>query len=364
MINKIICFDARKLNKQDATINIVCSLEYEYLLITDKQFDELKLPKKMKLIVEMDRFRLIGEPHSLIVMSSNFDTLKKAQEEGYECALYSYISNEKEMHQLWQNGKRYSFLIVDFKDETNIPLELLIAQLQKEKTVILKIVRTAKDADVAMKVMEKGSEGIVLSSTDVEEILKLNKYIQLEKCGKVNLVSATVTSVQHIEMGMRACVDITDIMNKNEGMIIGSTSSGGLVISSETHYLPYMLTRPFRVNAGAVHSYVFLNRNKTKYLSELKSGSVIMIVDTQGNTRVASVGRMKLERRPLLKIVAKVGNIEISTIVQDDWHIRIFGSNGSVMNASNIKPGDKLLAYVCESGRHVGVKIDEKIIEI
>ena len=57
-------------------------------------------------------------------------------------------------------------------------------------------------------------------------------------------------------MGDRGCIDTTSIMTKDEGMIVGSTSAGGILVCSETHYLPYMELRPFRVNAGGVHSYV------------------------------------------------------------------------------------------------------------
>ena len=88
------------------------------------------------------------------------------------------------------------------------------------------------------------------------------------------------------------------------------------------------------------------------------------MVDVEGNTRIVSIGRVKIEQRPLLKIEAKIGKDEINTIVQDDWHIRIFGENRMVLNASSIKRGDKVLAYVCSSGRHVGIKIDENIIEL
>ena len=46
---------------------------------------------------------------------------------------------------------------------------------------------------------------------------------------------------------------------------------------------------------------------------------------------------MKIEVRPLLKIEAEVSGVTISAIVQDDWHIRIFGSENRVLNASSIK---------------------------
>ena len=129
-------------------------------------------------------------------------------------------------------------------------------------------------------------------------------------------------------------------------MLIGSTSEGGILVSSETHFLPYMELRPFRVNAGAVHSYVWAPDGMTAYLTELKAGSRLLCVDTEGNTREVSVGRVKTELRPLLKIEVEAEGVNINVIVQDDWHIRILGGNGEPRNASTLKPGDELLAYI------------------
>jgi 3-amino-4-hydroxybenzoic acid synthase len=152
-------------------------------------------------------------------------------------------------------------------------------------------------------------------------------------------------------------------MTQEEGMIIGSTSTGGLLVSSETHFLPYMELRPFRVNAGAVHSYIWSFNNQTAYLTELKAGSRVICVDVEGNSREVCVGRVKTELRPLLKIEVETKGLRINAIVQDDWHIRIFGGDGTPRNASAIKVGDELLTYVCEGGRHVGIKIDETLEE-
>ena len=65
--------------------------------------------------------------------------------------------------------------------------------------------------------------------------------------------------------------------------------------------------------------------------------------------------------RPLLKIEVEVNGLQINAIVQDDWHIRIFGGAAEVFNASTIQKGDELLVYLCQGGRHVGVKIDEML---
>jgi 3-dehydroquinate synthase II/3-amino-4-hydroxybenzoic acid synthase len=153
------------------------------------------------------------------------------------------------------------------------------------------------------------------------------------------------------------------MMTRNEGMLIGSTSEGGILVCSETHYLPYMNLRPFRVNAGAIHSYVWMPGNTAEYLSDLAAGSKVLCVDTEGKTRTLTVGRVKMEVRPMLLIKGIAAEKEINVIVQDDWHIRVMGIDGKPMNASLIRPGDKLLAYVCEPGRHVGIKVNETIIE-
>jgi 3-dehydroquinate synthase II/3-amino-4-hydroxybenzoic acid synthase len=124
-----------------------------------------------------------------------------------------------------------------------------------------------------------------------------------------------------------------------------------------------MNLRPFRVNAGAVHSYVWMPNDSAEYLTDLKAGSKVLCVNTKGETRTLVVGRVKTEVRPLLLIKGEAGGKEINVIVQDDWHIRIMGADGKPRNASLIQPGDQLLAYVCQPGRHVGIKVNETILE-
>lgn len=364
MQEKMVWFDAREMHNEDSIIQLVYTLSYKYILVHAEQYKRMNMPHKINLIIQTSEFIDNQYPKEAIILSDKMDTLSCAVGSGYKTALYRFIGNSEEMEAAWQDGREFPFLVVECEDETNIPLELLLARLQNEKTSILKIVHNAQEGEIAMKVMEKGSEGVVLSTADVDEVLKMDRHMNDMKLGELDLVAATVTSVEHIEMGHRACIDITSIMSEKEGMIIGSTSSGGLLISSETHDLPYMGKRPFRVNAGAVHSYIFTPNGTTQYMTELKSGSLVMVVDKDGNTRSASVGRVKIEVRPLLKIEAEVQDRKISSIVQDDWHIRIFGADGKVMNASIIRPGDRLLAYICEGGRHVGLKIDESLIEV
>jgi 3-amino-4-hydroxybenzoic acid synthase len=257
----------------------------------------------------------------------------------------------------------YNHMIVEFKDDTNIPLELILARLQDSSTYIIKKVINAEDGIVSMGVMERGSDGVVLANSMHQEIIDLAKKLEKQNSRKIKIVDAEILGIKHIDMGERACIDTTSMLKKDEGMIVGSTSRGGILIASEVHPLPYMNTRPFRVNAGAVHSYVWGPDNMVEYITDLRAGKEILCATINGEVRTVNVGRIKIEVRPLLLIEAKVNDIKINVIVQDDWHMRVFSSKGEIINVTNLKPGDMVKAYVCEPGRHVGIKIEETIIE-
>jgi 3-dehydroquinate synthase class II len=55
-----------------------------------------------------------------------------------------------------------------------------------------------------------------------------------------------------------------------------------------------------------VHAYVTVPGDKTSYLSELRSGREVIVVDQNGLWRTLIVGRVKIESRPLILVEAKV----------------------------------------------------------
>jgi 3-dehydroquinate synthase II/3-amino-4-hydroxybenzoic acid synthase len=282
---------------------------------------------------------------------------------GLKTCIFINVAGKDALERSWKEADRYDYIVVDFDLPTNIPLELLIARLQKSDTVLLKLVGSFAEMEVVFGVMEQGSDGVVISTDDIGELSKAGACLSGGANGKIELQPMTVTGISHIGMGMRACIDTTGLMSREEGMLVGSTSSGGVFVCSETHYLPYMNLRPFRVNAGAVHSYVWMPGDAAEYITDLAAGSKVLCVNTKGETRVLTVGRVKTETRPLLLIKGTAAGSEINVIVQDDWHIRVMGSDGKPRNATEIRPGDTLLSYVCKPGRHVGIKVEETILE-
>ncbi len=253
-------------------------------------------------------------------------------------------------------------VIVSTTDWTIIPLENLIAAKQKGKGTLIARVASVPDAKVALETLEAGVDGILFEgkTSDIKRIKEL-----IEKIGsqKIELVTAVVTNVRPVGMGDRVCVDTCSLFEKGEGMLVGSASSGLFLVHSETLESPYVAARPFRVNAGPVHAYTLLPDGKTTYLSELDSGDEILAVNYRGNTRTMVIGRLKIEKRPLILVEAKVGKKTIKTILQNAETIRLTGRDGKAISVAQLKRGDEVLAYVEEGGRHFGMSVRESIKE-
>lgn len=298
------------------------------------------------------------------ISSSNCEILNNAHKKGFTTCYRTKVNDANSLQQSYEVGKYYDFVMIGFKHTTNIPLELVVAKLHDRGTKVLKETTDNDDALIALGVLEIGADGVVISPADNRQVDALLKHLTEVAMGRIDLQVGTITKTEHLGMGYRSCIDTTTLFSSTEGILLGSTSGGGILCCPEVFHLPYMDLRPFRVNAGAVHSYVFNVNNQTNYISELKAGSKIMVIDKSGKTRTVDVGRIKTEIRPLLLIetMFKDGTC-VNVIMQDDWHVRIFSDAGLPLNVSDLKPGDKILGYTTDPGRHVGVKIDEYILE-
>ncbi|PWA64256.1 hypothetical protein CTI12_AA346360 [Artemisia annua] len=88
---------------------------------------------------------------------------------------------------------------------------------------------------------------------------------QSEEGSQPELTKATITGVQMIGMGDRVCVDLCSLMRPGEGLL------------------------------GPIHACVAVPGGKICYLSELKTGREILVVNQNGIQRTAVVGRVKIE---------------------------------------------------------------------
>ena len=252
-------------------------------------------------------------------------------------------------------------VIISNKDWTIIPLENLISKTSN----LIQKVSNADEARFALGALEKGADGIILETDDVDEIKKVGEIMKEYQNEKINLEEVEIVSVEPLGMGDRVVVDTSSILKPGEGVLVGNSASGMFLVYNENVENPYCDPRPFRVNAGGVHAYILLPEDKTKYLCELKSGMDILIVNEAGDTKKAIVGRAKIEKRPMILVIARKKDKNFSVILQNAETIRLTKKDGKYISVTKLKKGDKVLAYVRDDnyGRHFGQKIKEDILE-
>ncbi len=294
--------------------------------------------------------------------SADISEAQRLTREGKTVAGYVVIKNKKYEQFAVELGKSCDYLVVIGTDWKVIPLENLIAELQKLDVEIIAGVRNAEEAKLALETLEHGSDGVLVDTDDISEIKKILAVRDRSGMEKIPLVKAKITKVKPVGMGDRVCVDTASLMIPGEGMLIGSQSNGLFLVHSESEESPYVAARPFRVNAGAVHAYIRVGE-KTRYLSELASGDEVMVINSEGETRPAVVGRVKIERRPLMLVEAEVDGTGIKTLLQNAETIKLVGDSGKPMPVTALKEGDEVLVYFEKAARHFGIKIEETIIE-
>lgn len=244
-----------------------------------------------------------------------------------------------------------------------IPVENLLAQSDS----VLAEAATLDEARLAAGILERGVAGIVVSREAVADLKTIISQCKLSQ-GHEELLPAVITRVESVGLGHRVCADTLSILRKGQGMLVGNSSAFTFLVHAETERNEYVAARPFRVNAGAVHAYVRLPGDKTTYLGEFKAGQEVLIVDANGETSLATLGRVKIEVRPMLLVEAQVttedGVKTGAVFLQNAETIRLTTPGGEPVSVVSLKPGDTVLCRLDEAGRHFGMRIREDIREI
>jgi 3-dehydroquinate synthase II len=249
-------------------------------------------------------------------------------------------------------------VVVRATDWKIIPLENLLSRTNN----LFVEIDHLQEGETALGILEKGVDGVVINSPYPNAVREIIHSLKRE-AEKFELLTARVKQVEPLGLGDRVCVDTCSSMIQGEGMLVGNSSQALFLIHSESVENPFVNTRPFRVNAGPLHSYILLADGQTKYLSEIRSGDRVLIVNFEGRSFPAVVGRAKIERRPLALVEAEESGQAISVILQNAETIRLTQPDGKPVSLVDLKEGSEILVFREKSGRHVGVKIDEAIIE-
>jgi 3-dehydroquinate synthase II len=308
---------------------------------------------------------IINSNKQEICVLDQFDEeeIKKLKRKGKKFAVRISIHGKEDENNAVEAAEiGADYVIINCLDWRVIPLENLIARINGKSKLIAEVTN-AQDAQLVLEALELGTDGVLLTTADSEEIKKTSA-IAKRQIPKIALVPAKIVSVTPIGIGARVCVDTCDLMEPGEGILVGSQSAGLFLVEAEVHENPYVASRPFRVNAGSLSMYTMGSIPNTRYLSELKAGEEVLIINKEGKVRKTNVGRTKTEFRPLILIEADVEGKKIKTILQNAETIRLVTPKGSIP-VTELKAGDEVMVHVAaEGGRHFGISVpEEKVIE-
>jgi 3-dehydroquinate synthase II len=359
------------IKKQFITTALESGIEY---VVDFSDVDKIKKLGNLHLVSDIDDADIVmvgrdSEGDGTISIpedlskSKDLEKVSNLKRNGKTVAAYVEISSKKHEELASKLGKVADYLILLGKDWTVIPLENIIAELQGEDVKIIAAVNNFDEAKLALETLEYGTDGVLLVSDDISQIKKVSELVETIDSESYELVPATITRVEPVGSGDRVCVDTCSIMNVGEGILVGSYSKGLFLVHSESLESEYVASRPFRVNAGPVHAYVMTPGNKTRYLSEIETGDEVLTVDKNGNTKTTVVGRVKIEKRPLMLVEAEYDGFTIRTLLQNAETIRLVQDNGNPLSVAELKIGDKVMVYLDKSARHFGMAIEETIIE-
>jgi 3-dehydroquinate synthase class II len=320
-------------------------------------------------------------------------------------------------------AKADGIVVVDAEDWRVIPLENLVAARRDRPGTLFALARTPQQAALFADTLETGVHGIVLAPESPQAIVEADQELRkrwrpprpaptvaiaaqgIHVVGEAPspridepqaaqvpqmpdgpsapsvtsaassvapangearpfLEPATVTSVSDGGMGDRVCVDTTSLFRDGEGLLVGSTARSFCLVHAETLKAEYIQPRPFRVNAGAVHMYLFAPEGKTRYLSELSAGQPVLAVHPDGIHRVLTVGRAKIERRPHTLIHWRTADGRTGhAMLQTAETIRLVAPDGAAVAVTDLKPGQAILVHGEDAARHTGLPVDSRLEE-
>jgi 3-dehydroquinate synthase II len=204
---------------------------------------------------------------------------------------YKKIESNNDLDQILKAAEAgANFIIVDTSDWRIIPLENVIATLQTTDTRIYAPASSSNEMRTLFSVLELGVDGVILTTRDLNDVEGATKLIDFSN------LSISVLKIQEVReagIGERVCIDTASILGMGEGVLVGSRSNFLFLIHNESQGSSFTSPRPFRVNAGAVYCYTLVPGQKTRYLSELESGSEVLIIGKGGKARVVTGGGSK-----------------------------------------------------------------------
>ena len=263
------------------------------------------------------------------------------------------------------------WILLDLGEWKMIPIENVIASCDGGPTKVAARISSAEQVLGAAFALDIGVDALLVTEDILPTALiaksqrgeREQSEMEEVKSEGLELSTLRIIEVKEGGVGDRICVDLTSMLDLGEGMIVGSSSNSMVLVHGETVESEFVPTRPFRVNAGAAHTYILMADGGTKYLSELKMGDQVMVSNSEGKSRTATVGRVKIERRPFILFKWRDENHnEAGALLQQAETVRLVTESG-LISITDLSPDMKIIGWSGGAGRHLGIEITADVTE-
>ena len=282
------------------------------------------------------------------------------------------VSNSEGQSKARAMAGSVEWILLDLGEWKMIPIENIIAACDGGPTKVAARISSPEQVLGAAFALQIGVDALLVDGKTLQTAL-----IAKSQRGEFTIDAIDETDNEELELsllevievseggvGDRVCVDLTSLLEPGEGMIVGSSSKSMVLVHGETVESEFVPTRPFRVNAGASHSYIMMADGSTSYLSELKMGDEVLVVNSKGESRTCVTGRVKIEKRPFILFRWKNENDnEAGVLLQQAETVRLISESRGLVSVTELVPGMKLLGWNGGAGRHVGQTISAEVDE-
>ena len=271
------------------------------------------------------------------------------------------VSDAAALETATQRAPEGGTLVIAWGGDRIIPLENAIAA-RAGRYAIWVYARGPLEVPGALGALEHGADRVIVEVHRPEEIDLLESIVEGPVPGRLDWTVVPVTSVTSAGVGDRVIVDTTSLLRPSEGLLVGSTAAFLFHVASEAIGSEFSRPRPFRVNAGAAHSYVLMADGSTRYLAELAAGDAVLVAAPGADVRSARVGRIKIERRPLVVVTADDGGHARTVFLQEAETVRLTTESGR-SSTTSLRAGASVHGVRLPPARHLGRTVEETIEE-
>ncbi len=252
-------------------------------------------------------------------------------------------------------------VVLTFAHDRLIPLENAVAARGRDAPVWVFVDRP-ESIPGALGALEHGAARVIVPVRSIEAVDAVEAFLDAAPGASLEWRTLGLTAVRPAGVGDRVLVDTTSLLRPEEGLLVGSVAAFLFHVASEAVGSAFSRPRPFRVNAGAAHSYVLMADGTTRYLSELSAGDRVLAAVPKGETRPVRVGRVKIERRPLVVLEANDDGRPRTVFLQEAETVRVSTDAGRRATTEIGLPA-RVLGVGLPTARHLGRAVEETIVE-